>query len=84
MAMISDFMRLEIIYQHGGFYMDTNYLWLGKGSLEDWRTYELVMSGELYPRMYLASSNSFFGSYPKNPRFLRLLNPETINRVRIH
>jgi hypothetical protein len=40
MAMISDIMRLEILYRQGGFYFDTNYYIFRPDILEYWRTFE--------------------------------------------
>lgn len=37
---ISDLMRAEIIYYHGGIYIDTNYLVYRKNALDDWLTFK--------------------------------------------
>lgn len=43
-------MKHEIIYHHGGFYMDTNYLIFGKEGLDNWRTFKAVIPSLIDPR----------------------------------
>lgn len=66
----------------GGFYADTNYVWLGKSSLEDWRTFKLVYGAEIFPRHRTYKSMSFFGAEPKSPHILRLVAPESLSMIR--
>lgn len=48
MAMVSDIMRLEILYRQGGFYFDTNYH-IFRPDLELWRSFPLVLPAQLVP-----------------------------------
>jgi len=45
MAMIADLMRIEIVYNHGGFYFDTNFYMFRNHTLDNWRTYKFIMGG---------------------------------------
>jgi len=44
MSMIANFIRLEVIYKYGGFYLDTNYMFLKKHGLDDFLTYKFFVS----------------------------------------
>jgi hypothetical protein len=74
MAMISDIMRLEVLYRHGGFYFDTNYYIFKGEALEDWRTFEEVFVGQLVPFYKFQRENSLMACVQGSARFLRLLD----------
>jgi len=48
--MVGDLMKHEIIYRHGGFYMDTNYLIFGENQLDKWRIFKAVIPSHFEPR----------------------------------
>lgn len=49
LSMVSDLMRAEIVLNHGGIYLDTNYFVFAKNSFDDWLSYRGVFATQLYP-----------------------------------
>ena len=82
-AQITDLMRLEIVYRHGGFYFDTTFEILKPMyNLLNKKT-KFVGCNEV-PRFKDMSflSNSFFGAVKKSPILKRLLSKSKLNKIR--
>ena len=81
-AQITDLMRLEIIYNHGGFYFDTTFEILKSMYKLLNRTEKFVGCNE-YPRFKNAPilSNSFFGAVKKSIILKRLLNKNNLDKI---
>src|SRR5262245_45247481 len=67
-AQLADLIRLEVVYQQGGFYLDSDFT-LQK-SLEPLRNYEFVIASE--DGHFL--TNAFFGAAPQSPALARLID----------
>ena len=83
-AMISDLMRLEILYKHGGVYLDTTFEKVKNLTpLLDKPGYEFVMSNEVSdPDLELPFiSNSFIASVPGYIVIKRLLSKAKLSHV---
>jgi len=82
-AQITDLMRLEIIYNHGGFYFDTTFEILKPMYNILNKKTKFVGCNEV-PRFKNVDflSNSFFGAIPKSPILKRLLSKSKLNKVR--
>ena len=85
-AQITDLMRLEIIYSHGGYYFDTTFEILRP-------LYNLLNKDKIkfvgcneYPRFKNADilSNSFFGATKKNSILKRLLTKRKLNNINFY
>ena len=63
LASVSDLMRLEILYRHGGVYIDTNYE--AYRTVEPFLNYSMILFYEHPTVEYLA--NLFIASEPSNP-----------------
>jgi hypothetical protein len=74
MAMIADLMRMEIVYNHGGFYIDTNYHIFDDHTLDDWLSYKAVMPGQRIPNYKFSRDNGFFGSIKGYENIERLID----------
>ena len=86
-AMISDLMRLEILYTHGGVYLDTTFEKVKNISkLLDKKGYDFVVSNEISdPNLDLDyMSNSFIASIPHHIVLKRLLSPKKLNQIDIY
>tara|TARA_Y100000996_G_C22530801_1_gene646369 strand:+ start:235 stop:1086 length:852 start_codon:yes stop_codon:yes gene_type:complete len=82
-AQITDLMRLEIVYHHGGFYFDTTFEILKPMfSLLNKKKYRFVGCNQV-PRFIDNDilSNSFFGATPENPILRRLLSKKKLNEI---
>ena len=81
-AQITDLMRLEIVYTHGGFYFDTTFEILKPLYRLFNKKYKFVGCNEI-PRFKNVPflSNSFFGSTKKNPILKRLLSKKSLNKI---
>ena len=79
---ITDLMRLEIIYNHGGFYFDSNFEILKPIYNLLNKNYKFVGCNEI-PRFKRISflSNSFFGAVSKSPVLKRLLSKRSLNKI---
>ena len=85
-AMIADLMRLEILYHHGGVYLDTTFEKVRNlTSLLDQPDYRYVMANEIPdPDLELPFiSNSFIASIPRYIVLKRLLSKEKLSHVNI-
>jgi mannosyltransferase OCH1-like enzyme len=86
-AMIADLMRLEILYHHGGVYLDTTFEKVKNlNTLLEKRGYKFVMSNEIPdPDLKLRYiSNSFIASVPHYVVLKRLLRPKKLSEIDIH
>ena len=81
-AQITDLMRLEIIYTHGGYYFDTTFELLKPMYNLFNKKYKFVGCNEV-PRFKNVSflSNSFFGAVKKSPILKRLLSKKKLNNI---
>ena len=82
-AQITDLMRLEIVYNHGGYYFDTTFEILRPMySLLNIPKYRFIGCNEV-PRFkdYPKLSNSFFGATKKNVILKRLLSTKNLNSI---
>jgi hypothetical protein len=85
-AQITDLMRLEIVYNEGGYYFDTTFEILKPlYNLFNKSKYKFVSCNEV-PRFkdYPKLSNSFFGATPGNPILKRLLQKKRLDKVDIY
>ncbi len=86
-AMIADLMRLEILYHHGGVYLDTTFEKVKNlNTLLEKRGYKFIMSNEIPdPDLKLQYiSNSFIASVPRYVVLKRLLSPKKLAKIDIH
>lgn len=81
-AQMTDLMRLEIVYTHGGFYFDTTFEILKPMYNLLNKKNKFVGCNEV-PRFkdHNILSNSFFGATPKNPILKRLLSKKKLNNI---
>jgi len=82
-AQITDLMRLEIVFNHGGFYFDTTFEILKPMySLLNKPKHKFIGCNEV-PRFkdYPKLSNSFFGATKKNVILKRLLGKQRLNGI---
>ena len=81
-AQITDLMRLEIVYNEGGFYFDTTFEILKPLYTILNRKEKFVGCNEI-PRFkdFSYLSNSFFGATPKNPILKRLLSKKFLDNI---
>ena len=82
-AQITDLMRLEIIYNHGGFYFDTTFEILkSMYNLFNKKKYKFIGCNEV-PRFkdHYILSNSFFGATKGNVILKRLLQKDSLNSI---
>ena len=85
-AQITDLMRLEIVYNHGGYYFDTTFEILKPlYNLLNKKKYTFVGCNEI-PRFKVADilSNSFFGAIKGNHILKRLLSKKKLNKINFH
>ena len=62
------------MYRHGGFYLDTNYMFFGERPLDQFLTYSLVTGAEVSPLNRIYRCQGFFGCSQKNPRLGRIIS----------
>jgi hypothetical protein len=82
LATMADVLRHEVVYEEGGFYMDTSML-LFNSIFDEWLSYKLVMPTERIFRHRWAQSMCIFGAMPKFPGFLREISLNNTNRYNI-
>ncbi len=86
-AMLADLMRLEILYHHGGVYLDTTFEKVRNlNTLLDNPDYRFVISNEVSdPDLHLPYiSNSFIASVPRYIVLKRLLSRRSLESVNIN
>lgn len=72
-------MLTEILYQEGGFHLETSML-LFNNALEWWLSYKLVIAADATFRHRWSKPIGFLGVMPKLPAFLRIISPSNLNR----
>jgi hypothetical protein len=84
-AQITDLMRLEIVYNHGGYYFDTTFEIL-KPMYNLLNRKEKFVGCNEYPRFKNADilSNSFFGAIKHSPILHKLLSLRNLNKINLH
>jgi hypothetical protein len=84
-AQITDLMRLEIVYNHGGYYFDTTFEIL-KPLYKLLNREESFVGCNEFPRFKQAGilSNSFFGATKGNIILKRLLMKSKLNKIDFH
>ena len=84
-AQITDLMRLEIVYNHGGYYFDTTFEIL-KPMYHLLNRKEPFVGCNEYPRFKNADilSNSFFGAIKHSPILHKLLSLKNLNKINFH
>lgn len=84
-AQITDLMRLEIVYNHGGYYFDTTFEIL-KPLYGLFNRKEKFVGCNEYPRFKNASilSNSFFGAVKHSVILKRLLSEKKLSKIDIY
>lgn len=60
MAMVADLIRLEIMYRHGGIYLDTNYYVFHNNTFDDWLSFRAVVPSQLVMQYKYLRENGFF------------------------
>lgn len=81
-ATMADVLRHEVLYNEGGFYMDTSMLLFNR-AFDKWLTYKLVLSTERTFRHRWAQSMCIFGVMPEFPGLLRVIEHNNTNRYNI-
>lgn len=79
MSVVSDIMRSEIVYNHGGFYLDTNYMLFREHALDQFLTYNFVTAGELSQRQRFFRDTAIFGAIQHSPRVGRLISHKALS-----
>ena len=82
MATMADVFRHEVLYEEGGFYMDTSMILFSR-VLDQWLSYKFVVSTERIFRHRWAQSMCIFGVMPKFPGLLREISLNNTNRYNI-
>lgn len=73
-------MLAEILYQEGGFHIDTSIL-LFNNVFEWWLSYKLVIATDPVFRHRWSQPIGFLGVMPKLPAWLRIISSNNINRI---
>jgi hypothetical protein len=81
-ATMADIMRHEIMYNHGGFYMDTS-MYLFDNVFYKWLSYKLALATERPYRHRWAQSMCIFGVMPKFHGLLRIISHNNTNRYNL-
>ena len=81
---ISDFMRAEIIYNHGGIYIDTNYFVFRKNALDDWLTFKGMFSTQIFPYHRFQREGGVFAAAKGFDRLKRLVDHRAISTRNIY
>lgn len=71
--MISDLIRFESVYNLGGFYVDTNYMFLKKNGLNDFLSYKFVVSPYFTPMQLGVVQGGFYGAIKNYKPILNVL-----------
>jgi mannosyltransferase OCH1-like enzyme len=84
-AQITDLMRLEIVFNHGGYYFDTTFEIL-KPMYNLLNRKEPFVGCNEYPRFKNADilSNSFFGAIKHSRILHKLLSLQNLNKINLH
>jgi hypothetical protein len=79
MAMVADLARNEMLYYHGGFYLDTNYMLYGDRPLDQFLSFSLVSAGEVSPKQRVFKNQAFFSSPQHSTRLARIISHRIIS-----
>lgn len=79
MAMVADITRYEIVYRHGGFYLDTNYMLFKDNTLDLFLTYALVDVQGMALRQRAFRDNGVFGAMKGHPNLLRVVSHRALS-----
>jgi hypothetical protein len=80
LSMVADLMRHEIMYRHGGFYLDTNYMLMStERPLDKLLTYSLVVGGEHTPHHRFYKQSGFFGAVQFSSQIKRIQDHRTLS-----
>lgn len=79
MSMVADLMRAEIIYNNGGISINTNYLVLRKGELDDWLSFKAVIGTHVFPSHRSQRESSIFAAMKGYPRLKRIVDHRAIS-----
>ena len=82
MATMADVMRHEIMYYHGGVYMDTSMLLFNR-VLYKWLSYKVFLSTEHMFRHRWMQNMCIFAVAPRYPGLWRIIQPNNTNRYNI-
>lgn len=77
-------MRVEIIYNHGGIYIDTNYLVFKKNALDDWLTFKGVFNTQIFPYHRFQREQTVFAAMKGFDRLKRLVDHRAISTRNIY
>lgn len=72
-------MRSEIIYNHGGIYIDTNYIIFHSHALDDWITYKAMFVSQIYPLHRSQREGGIFAAMKGYPTLKRLVDHRAIS-----
>lgn len=81
-ATMADAMRQELIYHHGGFYMDSS-MFLFSNVFNQWLSYKIALSTERTFRHRWSQSFCMFGIMPKFPPLLRIISHNNTNQYNL-
>ena len=84
MSMIANLIRLEVVYKYGGFYIDTNYMFLKRNGLDDFLSYKFVISAYISMSHMGMIQNSFFGGMKNYKPILNMLNHKSLSSRNIY
>ena len=62
MSMLSDLIRHEAVYRHGGFYLDLNYMTFGEHVLDKFLSYSIFTGSDKAPLSRADKNSGFFGA----------------------
>ena len=82
MATVADVLRHEILYNYGGFYMDTS-MKLFSNVFNEWLSYRVVIPTLDTVRYRWVESMCIFANEPKYPGLLRIISSYNTNRYNI-
>ena len=82
MATMADVMRHEIMYYHGGVYMDTSMLLFNK-IMYKWLSYKVFLSNEHIFRNRWSQNMCIFAVAPRYPGLLRIIHHSNTNRYNL-
>ena len=82
-ATVTDLLRHELMYQHGGFWRDAGMNFF-RPILDQFTRYKLVIGGEVTISYRWNQGMCFFGNEPKSEHMHRVSNYRNVNRMQIY
>lgn len=79
---MADILRHEIVYNEGGFYMDTS-MFLFNNIFNKWLSYKLVLAAQHTFRHRWSQAMCIFGAMPKFKGLLRIISHNNTNRYNL-